>query len=314
MIDDETATTNAEHAARTPLYKYVTIQVLRSILEGSIRFTQPSAFNDPFELLPEVVVPNDEPERQFKCSFDLLASRDPQRDRSLQVIPDGCGSSDIMSRHIVGRLNQLIGILCLSKKRDSLRMWAHYADQYAGAVIEFDGSHEFFVGQIEVEYLSERPRRHLNSYLDGVRIPISELCAKSNEWADEDEVRIIRPLSQCKIIAEDPPRKFPVFVKQIPLEAIKCVILGERTSVADQREIYNCLRDTSIELALAAVHNAGFTFREERIKYGVPISKMGPSMSPRTAHIFSDQNNARAEFAHWMLNNHPMSKIVNVPV
>jgi hypothetical protein len=38
----------------TPLYKYVSIEILEKILDGTIRFTQPSAFNDPFELLPEV--------------------------------------------------------------------------------------------------------------------------------------------------------------------------------------------------------------------------------------------------------------------
>src|SRR6266702_3676633 len=37
------------------LYKYVNIEVLRHILDGQIRFTQPSAFNDPFELLPEII-------------------------------------------------------------------------------------------------------------------------------------------------------------------------------------------------------------------------------------------------------------------
>jgi hypothetical protein len=25
-------------------------------------------------------------------------------------------------------------------------MWSHYADQYAGAVVEFDSGHEFFAG------------------------------------------------------------------------------------------------------------------------------------------------------------------------
>jgi hypothetical protein len=33
------------------LYKYVTIDILKKIINGSIRFTQPGAFNDPFEML-----------------------------------------------------------------------------------------------------------------------------------------------------------------------------------------------------------------------------------------------------------------------
>ena len=35
-----------------PIYKYVTIDRLDIITNGLIRFTQPSAFNDPFEAYP----------------------------------------------------------------------------------------------------------------------------------------------------------------------------------------------------------------------------------------------------------------------
>ncbi len=51
------------------LYKYVDIEGLKRILAGSVRFTQPSAFNDPFELLPEVVVPDDAAEKQLTRSM-----------------------------------------------------------------------------------------------------------------------------------------------------------------------------------------------------------------------------------------------------
>ena len=98
-------------SASPPLYKYMNIAGLRRILEGSIRFTQPSAFNDPFELLPEIIVPSGEPERKISISFDILAGRRVPSDEDVDAIPDGCGSSDAMSREIVQQLNQLIGIL-----------------------------------------------------------------------------------------------------------------------------------------------------------------------------------------------------------
>ena len=100
-----------------------------------------------------------------------------------------------MSRDIVQQLNQLIGILSLSRTRNSLLMWSHYADQYAGAVVAFDGSHDFFSGQIDIEYRPTRPRRHVQSYLAGTPIPVAELCAKSDQWAYEREVRVIRSLA-----------------------------------------------------------------------------------------------------------------------
>ena len=40
-----------------PLYKYMSFDNLMHVLRGSIRFTQPGAFNDPFEMVPELHVP-----------------------------------------------------------------------------------------------------------------------------------------------------------------------------------------------------------------------------------------------------------------
>ena len=167
----------------SPLYKYVDIAGLKRILQGSIRFTQPSAFNDPFELLPEVVVPNDAVERQLSISFDVDAQRRQPPPGELDAVPDGCQPSDAMSRDIIQQLNGLIGILCLSRVNDSLLMWSHYADQYAGAVVEFDGGHDFFRNQVDVEYRPRRPMRAVGAYVSSPEpIPVAELCAKSEKW------------------------------------------------------------------------------------------------------------------------------------
>lgn len=144
-------------------------------------------------------------------------------------------------------------------------------------------------------------------------IPVSEFCVKSDQWEYEREVRVVRCLSECKKVGQD-KRGFPVYVQRIPAACIKSIILGERTPVAEQREIYARVIDTEIGLLLAAVDHAGYTFRHERIKFNVPYSKMGPMMSPRTAHIFGELQSARGEFARWMINHHPSSKIVNKPV
>jgi hypothetical protein len=183
----------------------VNIEGLKRILAGSIRFTQPSAFYDPFELLPEVVVPDDATEKQLGFSFDVRAQRRKQPPGALDQVPDGCQASDAMSRDIVQQLNGLIGILCLSRVNDSLLMWSHYADQYAGAVVEFDGGHEFFDGQVDIEYRSLRPMRDVSAYVSPPEpIPVAELCAKSEQWKYEQEVRVIRSLADCEARGRDP--------------------------------------------------------------------------------------------------------------
>lgn len=293
--------------AKNLLHKYVTIPTLKRILGGSIRMTQPGAFNDPFELLPEIIVRPDQAEERVGFSFDILA---PRRARPLVTVvelADDQVASDITSRHILDELNRQVGILCLSRSPNSILMWSHYADQYQGAVVSFDADHKFFAGQIPVEYVEERPKKHLDSY-KSEPVPLAELCAKSIEWKYEQEVRIIRALRDCKK-TEHLDRGFPVFTSDIPREAIETVALGERTPVAEQKEIYKLLRDTKIGLTLSAVSNVGYGFRQEIILY--PGTFRNPTVSPRTAHIFADTDSFLGDAARWMIDNHPASPVVN---
>jgi len=293
------------------LYKYVSIDGLKRILGGSVRFTQPGAFNDPFELLPELVIRKDHQDTGVSINFDLLATRRIPPVGEIENISDEYTSSDLTSRNIVKDLNKAIGIFCVSKSPNSLLMWSHYADQYSGAVIEFDGSHEFFNGQIDIEYREARQKKDLDSYfLEPV--PLAEICVKSIDWKYEKEVRIIRKLSECLDTKGKDQRGFPVFVQNMPPSCIKTVALGERTAIPHQREIYSLVRNTEIGLSLSALDNNGYTFRREIIKYSGPLSlKIGPTVSPRTAHIFSHLDSDLGEMARFMIEKHPASIIVN---
>ncbi|MDB5782322.1 DUF2971 domain-containing protein [Caballeronia mineralivorans] len=290
------------------VYKYVSIDTLKRILGGCIRMTQPGAFNDPFELLPEIVVRDDQAEEQLSLSFDILAPRRTNAIEAVFQVSDGFVASDFTSRNILDALNKQVGILCLSKAPNSILMWSHYADQYQGAVIAFDGDHEVFTGLVPIEYVEERPKKHIDTY-KSEPVPLAELCAKSLEWQYEQEVRVIRALRDCKKTEHSDSRGFPVFTADVPQNAIVTVALGERTSVVQQREIYNLLHQTKIGLTLSAVDNVGYGFRQEVILY--PGDFRNPTISPRTAHIFVGTDSPWAEVARWMIDSHPLSPIVN---
>jgi hypothetical protein len=305
---------DAAVSAPSSLYKYVSFQGLRRILAGSVRFTQPSAFNDPFELLPEIAMPIGEPERKIKLNFDILGKRRNPPVGDIDILPGGYGSGDWSSRDIVQLLNKLIGFFCLSKNSQSLLMWSHYADQYAGAIVEFDTSHEFFAHPIEIEYRACRPRKHLSMYLTDEPIPVSELCVKSKEWEYEGEVRIIRFLADCEEVSCRDKRGFPIFTQTLPVEAIKSVTLGERMSIPKQREILGRIMNTNIALYQAAIDLSGYSLSRVVIKLPVPLSEMNPPvLTPRTANIFRELPGPFGELAR-KLREHPLSKIVNKPV
>ena len=282
-------------------------------MERNTQFTQPGAFNDPFEMLPELYVPTDFPHKEINIRFDVTGQR---RSHPIGELPpdfesDQC--NDVTSRDILASLNEAIGILCLSRNHDSLLMWSHYADEYSGAVIEFDEEHEFFQGKVDIDYRTKRPIKDISAYLsDDEPIPIAELCVKSDQWKYESEVRLIRSLSDCKKISET--GKYPVYIMDVPVECIKSIILGERTSLEHQKEVWELVKETKISLSLAAIANWGYEFRPERIKFNEPYSKANPMMSPRTAHIFKDVPGDLGEMARWMIENHKLSKVANQTV
>ncbi|MGI2103893.1 DUF2971 domain-containing protein [Shewanella frigidimarina] len=295
------------------LYKYLTIDTLKKVISGSIRFTQPGAFNDPFELLPELHVPKNFAQQELNIRFDVTGQRryPPVGELNSDFESDEC--NDVTSRNIVASLNEAIGILCLSRNQDSLLMWSHYADEYSGAVIEFDDGHEFFQGKIDVDYRSRRPIKDISSYISADEaVPIAELCVKSDQWEYESEVRIVRSLSDCKKAADT--NRFPIYVMDVPQDCIKSIILGERTSIAHQKEIWDLIKETDISLSLSAIANWGYEFRPELIKFNEPYPKTNPIMSPRTAHIFKDCAGDLGVMARWMIANHKLSDVANQTV
>ena len=293
-----------------PLYKYMTFNNLKRVLDGTIRFTQPGAFNDPFEMVPELHVPESfGADKHIHPTFSVLAPRRTPAVQELEndFVSDQC--SDRNSRSIRTSLDHVIGILCLSQNPSSLLMWSYYAEGYAGAVVEFEQSHEFFRGNFLVEYRERRPKKDISYYLSSEEpIPIAELCVKPKVWEHEQEVRVVRNLSDCRPTGDIDLYGYPIYVMDIPPECIKSVTLGERMTVDNQRNIWEIVKDTDTSLYLDAISNWGYEFRKEPIKLrGIK----NPIISPRTAHLFSEQNGTIGDLARWQLKSNKLAPIVN---
>jgi len=102
-----------------------------------------------------------------------------------------------------------------------------------------------------------------------------------------------------------------VYIMDIPIEGIKSITLGERTSIQNQRDIWELVKGTNIRLSLAAIANWGYDFRVENIKLSLPYPEHSPIISPRTAHIFKEYSGYLGEIARWQLENNKLSSVVN---
>lgn len=272
------------------LYKYVSCDTAMKILSGTIRMTQPSEFNDPFELTVELYVPPDVEDINYNLSFDTLSLREELGDYILQGDFESEFCNHLNSLKIKRELDSKIGILCLSKKRDSHLMWAHYTGNHSGAVFEFYNNHPFFDGQIDVEYRSERLRIDFNYFIKReLPIPLSMLFSKPDAWKYEEEVRITRDLVNLTT-SGDASDSLPIYLAELPLECVKSITLGIKSSKESVLAIYNEIKDTQIELNLADISPQGYEFIYDPIKSNAPFSEKPEIISIRIAEIFKNEN------------------------
>lgn len=265
-------------------------------LGGTIRFTQPDALNDPFEMerfrrqhieqaTPDILT------APTAGTLDILRQITAHPTESpVAVATDTVQSLLAASQHWVGsmircspvsmfggpvgvfqsgfqppelgeeKLRELqdrakkvtaemnsFGILSLTTHDDNLLMWAHYADEHRGAVVEIDVEDEAFCEGFsrgteageqadewggDVGYPQKRPRPPLTR---------SELIAsffqKSAEWKYEIEYRVIRVLSRRVHVCGPDRSGFDICLFRLPASCIKRLILGARFKDALRQQI-----------------------------------------------------------------------------
>ena len=238
----------------THLYKYVSRHRLSILNDGLIRFTQPHALNDPFEIRPVIAGLISDRDRAVRLEAAVrtelapfVVGLDKNRvdtivERAVREI--GANIGPFLDRAIDGALvvadakmsegaNRAFGVLSLSENPKSSLMWAHYAENYEGMVLQFDtgseffqlpvGIHEDFGGIRKVVYAEGRPVFDFGT--DGIP-SIEFLYTKPREWSYEAEWRMLRPLSY----ASKSDERRGIYLYTIPPNALTAVILGFRAT------------------------------------------------------------------------------------
>lgn len=238
------------------IYKYFPPERLDVLMHAQLRYSPLGAFNDPFEGRPSIsgllaedqflptvaqtiediwqgeydklplTVRNAMSADQYKAIvIAYAAAKGPELRAAFSDLtaPSVRAFHESMDKHV--------GAACFSEVPDSLLMWAHYAAEHSGFVIEFDANNEHFhqaQGPSDefrhlrrVLYREARPRETLGN-LDGTQV----FLVKSGHWSYEREWRVFRALREAaKTIDGDP---FSVHLFSFPREAVRAVILGAR--------------------------------------------------------------------------------------
>ena len=290
------------------LFKYIRPERLDVIEKLEIRFTQPDALNDPFELQPHfesIVAEADVLANLPQAPMDLrpmvaqayamlseaqramlpldvamqaieaVMATDDARDATAQGLKiflrsmrDGAAP---IREAIYRAFNENVGILSLSEIPDNELMWAHYADSHTGLVLAFDEQHKFF----------SRRRTENDEFYFVRRVVYSDRPASSMATLDGDALLVTKGTRwayerewRMLVPLTDATRSLPisgdtVHLFKFPPEALKGIILGVHATVAIESSLQNFLSDRP---ALRHVHlsRAKLDLETRSVKVALP--------------------------------------------
>ncbi len=236
------------------LFKFMNNKVVpNSIFGGTVKFTPIAELNDPAELNPTLN------EEAVKASLrrlrktghskrDLLELR--RQSAMFQIlapehqavrVPATQKEADTLirlpfydwtvelERRLMSAAKTIasnVGVFCLSKRFDSLPMWAHYASNATGFVIEYADLNCSFKGD-ETGVLRQLREVVYESEITGVTFEPNSyeslFFSKYSDWSYERESRVILPLSDCRVT---PLKTGNLYLFDLPPTCVRCVILG----------------------------------------------------------------------------------------
>jgi len=224
-------------------YRRVNDFLWSSLAESELYFAEPHRLSDPYD-----------------CQVDILdtlrrAANETQdaRQRTLQKLLD----TDVFLKNIQDDILKF-GVCCFSRTLLNALMWSHYADGHQGVCLYYEIPTRFIVdpangifGYSPVKYGDDAlfdwlvTTNALEALLPldaAIEVMKMALTVKGNDWAYEDEARIIRPSGGTMKIR-------PAFLKQI--------CFGLRTPAAHKERLRRIVRDTYDNVQFAEIRHEG---------------------------------------------------------
>ena len=241
-------------------YKYVPYgDGARAIIrDATIKFSSPTGLNDPFDCAPRYTVSNlHDLFRKFPKAFHGTKLSPGQRilyKRRMEIL---LGNTFAVPTVFQKSINQRASICSMTSNPVNPLMWAHYAQNHTGVVLEFSNNTPSDTNNLDliishlmsfhVEYEKTRPSIDLCE-----QNIVHDLLVKSSEWGYEDEIRCLNVGASAGIYG---------YERQL----LSSVILGAR--IGDHEDdIRRLVEETNLEYGTnVAVYKAALSESEYKI-------------------------------------------------
>ena len=237
------------------LYKYVSAErvltCLPEIGDGTLRATQPSALNDPFECaVTKAFEEQNEKDGNKELSRILtsLNGTSPVSEADILQARDRYGS--LYLRELLSRqLSQRFGVVSFAKDPCHPLLWSHYTRDGSGFAVGYDAE--------QLKRLSSRKGwmqavRYYPKpfFLPGYPVLNEEnvnplLSYKSDHWSYEEEWRLIVELNETIGTGRTDQHAQSINLLRVPNTAVMSVYYTERTPRETVEKVQKRLEDTN---------------------------------------------------------------------
>jgi hypothetical protein len=245
------------------LYKYLPYERIDVLENLKIRFTPLSSLNDPFKAAPLIdadlelfyLLSHMEVEWEKICMNPNITENEKREleKKKTSAIEHAKKKFDSHSfgKDIMTELNQKLGILSMSRAKNSLLMWSHYASEGKGYLLAFDKDHLFFNRQAPDGNIDKpkpvtysKKRRKVSPTDEHFRQKL--LFEKPLEWRYEEEERLccVHGIENEAIGKDDYGQD--IILSNIPSDMIKGVYIGYRADKDIKNKISSSVKKHNI--------------------------------------------------------------------
>ncbi len=220
----------------------------------TLKVNPPSEFNDPFEFSPILDEPVSSSEARARLGVVLRADAQKRglpskfaedlADVVLSLKQNQQDRNSVAQQTVLPSLSEHYGVVCFSAADTHPLMWAHYAAQHFGLMVEFDATAPLFRSPafIRVDYQVERSRIVPSPEREFQQI-VALASRKSPAWKYEKEYRLVVPLNTTRKVKAG---NREVHLVEIEPKWIKSVTVGLRASIETKAEVNKLVRRSEL--------------------------------------------------------------------
>lgn len=267
------------------LYKYLPPERIDVLAGLRIRFSQPSALNDPYECTLTFSLDDIRQSMQSEITAALGVGH-PIHQRLVGLLPavvrqerlEQIMAGGLPTDNVQRALDTKLGVLSLSMSPINTRMWSLYAADHRGFCLGFhrdaelcapSRQHHLLQWLYHVEYADTPHALPLKGSIAPEDLARLALTRKSHDWSDEQEVRAVRSLEHGRI---DPfgtdSAGHPLFLYPFPKTALAEVVLGARCSADTETRIREHIANHDVAVRVQRIEKVAGTFRLRLVAAG----------------------------------------------